>query len=431
MLAAFAVFVVFVAACVQLTNPASFYADNGLQQTVIVDRLPRAQRRLVRQEVLQLLGLHHKPRPPVETNPTANSAPSYMLGLYNLIEQEEDSVEEQLNGWPGNLRHMQLYNLTLRGAEDNIKSADMIMSFVNHGGSPFGMHRRFFFDFSEVPATEKVMSAELRLFKHPAPRVMMSRGPFKMEFKLVRQGRDWEERILETEANLTVSAMESGWLTVNVSRATREWTYYSSTNYGLYLVTTDAYGYEVDAADLGLVDEEGPSDQQPFLVSFFKAPQKLHPKVSPVSADARRKKRSAGEKSIRKDDVSFARDSGYVYGLPSKYNRQSCGRRVLYVSFRDLGWQCRLRLQDWIIAPDGYSAYYCHGECAFPLNAHMNATNHAIVQTLVHLLNQLAVPKPCCAPTKLSAISVLYFDDNSNVILKKYKNMVVRACGCH
>lgn len=49
----------------------------------------------------------------------------------------------------------------------------------------------------------------------------------------------------------------------------------------------------------------------------------------------------------------------------------------------------------------------------------------------VHLMNPENVPKPCCAPTKLHAISVLFFDDNSNVILKKYKNMVVRACGCH
>lgn len=39
--------------------------------------------------------------------------------------------------------------------------------------------------------------------------------------------------------------------------------------------------------------------------------------------------------------------------------------------------------QDWIIAPEGYAANYCDGECSFPLNAHMNATNHAIVQTLV------------------------------------------------
>lgn len=87
--------------------------------------------------------------------------------------------------------------------------------------------------------------------------------------------------------------------------------------------------------------------------------------------------------------------------------------------------------QDWIIAPDGYDAYYCSGECNFPLNAHMNATNHAIVQTLVHLVSPGKVPKPCCAPTKLSAISVLYFLDESNVILKKYKNMVVKSCGCH
>lgn len=39
--------------------------------------------------------------------------------------------------------------------------------------------------------------------------------------------------------------------------------------------------------------------------------------------------------------------------------------------------------QDWIIAPEGYAAYYCEGECSFPLNSYMNATNHAIVQTLV------------------------------------------------
>uniref|UniRef100_A0ACB8FCP0 Bone morphogenetic protein 6 n=1 Tax=Sphaerodactylus townsendi TaxID=933632 RepID=A0ACB8FCP0_9SAUR len=98
--------------------------------------------------------------------------------------------------------------------------------------------------------------------------------------------------------------------------------------------------------------------------------------------------------------------------------KTACRKHELYVSFQDLGWQ------DWIIAPKGYAANYCDGECSFPLNAHMNATHHAIVQTLVHLMNPKYVPKPCCAPTKLHAISVLYFDDNSNVILKKYRNMV-------
>lgn len=82
------------------------------------------------------------------------------------------------------------------------------------------------------------------------------------------------------------------------------------------------------------------------------------------------------------------------------------------------------------MAPDGYAAYYCDGECNFPLNSHMNATNHAIVQTLVHLMNQIKYPKPCCAPTKLNPVSVLYYLDDTVVTLKKYKKMVVKSCGC-
>ena len=70
---------------------------------------------------------------------------------------------------------------------------------------------------------------------------------------------------------------------------------------------------------------------------------------------------------------------------PSDHNPKSCQIQTLYVSFKDLKWQ------DWIIAPDGYGAFYCSGECNFPLNAHMNATNHAIVQTLVHLMHPTKV----------------------------------------
>lgn len=69
-------------------------------------------------------------------------------------------------------------------------------------------------------------------------------------------------------------------------------------------------------------------------------------------------------------------------------NPKSCQIQTLYVSFKDLEWQ------DWIIAPEGYGAFYCSGECNFPLNAHMNATNHAIVQTLVHLMHPTKVR--CC-----------------------------------
>nr|XP_009510160.1 PREDICTED: bone morphogenetic protein 5-like [Phalacrocorax carbo] len=131
----------------------------------------------------------------------------------------------------------------------------------------------------------------------------------------------------------------------------------------------------------------------------------------------------AGHLRVPKDEPAGKKTSLAEHNTSEQ--KQACKKHELYVSFRDLGWQ------DWIIAPEGYAAFYCDGECSFPLNAHMNATNHAIVQTLVHLMFPDHVPKPCCAPTKLNAISVLYFDDSSNVILKKYRNMVVRSCGCH
>lgn len=102
----------------------------------------------------------------------------------------------------------------------------------------------------------------------------------------------------------------------------------------------------------------------------------------------------------------------------------ACRRHSLYVNFEQVGWE------EWIIAPRGYEAYYCHGECPFPLGDHMNATNHAIVQTLIHDLNYNAVPKVCCVPTKFSQLYMLYKDNDNSVVLKKYRNMVVEGCGC-
>lgn len=101
-----------------------------------------------------------------------------------------------------------------------------------------------------------------------------------------------------------------------------------------------------------------------------------------------------------------------------------CRARRLYIDFRDVGWQ------DWIIAPQGYMANYCHGECPFPLSDSLNGTNHAILQTLVHSLDPDLTPQPCCVPVRLSPVSMLYYDNNDNVVLRHYQDMVVDQCGC-
>lgn len=96
----------------------------------------------------------------------------------------------------------------------------------------------------------------------------------------------------------------------------------------------------------------------------------------------------------------------------------------MYVDFESVGWR------DWIVAPQGYEAYFCAGECNYPFAEHMNTTNHAIVQALINSADpKRNVPKPCCVPTQLSAISMLYVEDNK-AILKNYNEMAVVGCGC-
>ena len=216
---------------------------------------------------------------------------------------------------------------------------------------------------------------------------------------------------------LVVRHWEKGWQAFDVTTAGLEWAKEPSKNFGIELSVRTMAGVEVNPFDIGFVGFHGPQEKRPFLVSFYRGDtyRRFFPN-HPFSPHSPRRRRSARSLGPQLANVGSSSKSG---------NHKSCSRRMLYVSFQRLGWQ------DWIIAPEGYSAFYCHGECSFPLSAHMNATNHAIVQTLVHLMTPSVVPQPCCSPTKLTAISVLYFDDDNNVVLKKYTNMVVKACGCH
>lgn len=154
------------------------------------------------------------------------------------------------------------------------------------------------------------------------------------------------------------------------------------------------------SSSLPLVDDVRPSEhlwasQQPLLVTYTD------------DGRARSRTKRAAEKKHKR-----------------KGRRDNCRRHSLYVDFSDVGWN------DWIVAPPGYHAYYCHGDCPFPLPDHLNTTNHAIVQTLVHSVNPAAVPRACCVPTELSSISMLYIDEYDKVVLKNYHDMVVEACGC-
>ncbi|XP_008578389.1 PREDICTED: LOW QUALITY PROTEIN: embryonic growth/differentiation factor 1 [Galeopterus variegatus] len=92
-----------------------------------------------------------------------------------------------------------------------------------------------------------------------------------------------------------------------------------------------------------------------------------------------------------------------------------------------------LRLR-WVIAPRGFLAKFCQGQCSLPATlpgpGGPPALNHAVLRALMHAAAPSAASLPCCVPARLSPISVLFFDNSDNVVLRHYEDMVVDECGC-
>ncbi|XP_046401680.1 protein 60A-like isoform X2 [Ischnura elegans] len=433
-------------------SPSGLYVDNGLDSTVMHRSLSAREKQEVEHEILNLLGLPNRPQPKRRIANSARrgvggSAPQFLLGLYEALGDE--GLESAAPG------------LSLSGADIGaIDESDTIISFRSHGDPSWTHHsrkgwdiplrhergRRLWFDVSEVPIEEAIVAAELRLFRKGLRPICNHAnhafGPLYHEptsfnvtvHQVVSKGASGAGRAdgtgtLQLLDSVEWSSENEGWILINVTGALAAWVRYPETNLGLHL-SVSSNSHELHPEDVGIVGPpvgysgRGPqSSKEPFLVAFLGSSVLPTRTVGVHSRSTREVKKRRRNRQMEPSKLMAPRNP--LLEPPGLWSSRSCQIKTLYVSFRDLEWQ------DWIIAPDGYGAFFCSGECNFPLNSHMNATNHAIVQTLVHLMKPSEVPKPCCAPTKLTPISVLYFLDDSNVILKKYKNMVVKSCGCH
>ena len=89
------------------------------------------------------------------------------------------------------------------------------------------------------------------------------------------------------------------------------------------------------------------------------------------------------DKTLRKIKFTSYEQHGHYSDVTVKKHpaepsgRSTCRMHPLHVSFEDLNWQ------HWVIAPDGYDANFCAGNCNFPMHGDMNATNHAVVQNMI------------------------------------------------
>ncbi|CAH0750271.1 unnamed protein product [Diatraea saccharalis] len=274
-------------------------------------------------------------------------------------------------------------------------------------------HRfRLYFNLSGVPVDEVARGAELTFQRAPGAigdqRLLL--------YDIVRPGcRGKTEPILRLLDSVLLTP-DKGIVKTDALSAARRWLLEPKDNHGLLVRVIDENERKMDAKvphvrvrRRASEDEEEWNTVQPLLLLY--------------TEDARaREARENGETRLTRKKRAARR--GHRSHHHRKEAREICQRRPLYVDFAEVGWS------DWIVAPHGYDAYYCQGDCPFPLADHLNGTNHAIVQTLVNSVNPAAVPKACCVPTQLSPISMLYMDELNNVVLKNYQDMMVVGCGC-
>lgn len=157
------------------------------------------------------------------------------------------------------------------------------------------------------------------------------------------------------------------------------------------------------------------SSDQGFLKSAFKS---MTPSSNSVSKNSDmnlsiRRKRAANpiRKKSRKRRKNRWRED------------ETCGIHNFKVDFDLIGWG------PWIIHPKTYNARVCYGQCPSPISSEYSPTNHVMLQSLMRLKRPLSGPEPCCVPTKLRPLSMLYFEYD-DIVVRHHEDMIVDECGC-
>ncbi|MEE6474397.1 hypothetical protein FKM82_010364 [Ascaphus truei] len=341
--------------------------------------------------LLNMFGLKRRP------NPGKNAViPHYMRDLYRL---HSGQLAEDQSGTP---MDYQMERSTSRANTVRSFHHQEAMEELPESGKK--TVQRYFFNLTSIPNEELITSAELRIFREQVQESFESDGSklhriniYDIVKPAAAASRGPVTRLLDTRL---VHHNVSKWESFDVTPAITRWIAHRHPNHGFVVEVThldnDKNVSKRHVRISRSLLQDNWSQIRPLLVTFGHD-GKGHPLHKREKRQARLRQR--------------------------KRLKSSCRRHPLYVDFRDVGWN------DWIVAPPGYHAFYCHGECPFPMADHLNSTNHAIVQTLVNSVNS-NIPKACCVSTELSAISMLYLDENEKVVLKNYQDMVVEGCGC-
>ncbi|XP_037646691.1 growth/differentiation factor 8 [Sebastes umbrosus] len=235
-----------------------------------------------------------------------------------------------------------------------------------------------FFSFSPKFQASRIVRAQLWVHLRPATEATT----VFLQISRLMPVTDGSRHIRIRSLKIDVNAGLSSWQSIDVKQVLTVWLRQPETNWGIEINAFDSRGNDLAVTST----EPGEEGLQPFM-------------EVKVSEGPRRARRDAG---LDCDENS---------------PESRCCRYPLTVDFEDFGW-------DWIIAPKRYKANYCSGECEY---MHLQKYPHT---HLVNKANPRGTAGPCCTPTKMSPINMLYFNRKEQIIYGKIPSMVVDRCGC-
>ncbi|KAM4616870.1 southpaw [Polymixia lowei] len=337
-----------------------------------------------------------------------------------------------------------------RNDKPSLHNSDSILSLMAKGCHQVGEKWTVTFDMSSVAASDLVQLAELRI-RLPAfsasKRVTVDIYHCASDSALCR-----EERLFLGSFGASPSSTKSSWKVFNVTALLKYWLYQ-----GDGLTSQEASAEDVAEADRGSgAGEDGeviskfhfkhpegkqrkthyPTVGRVMMVIFSKhdAPREGHGAHSLIQTVEHSKHvtvdrvRSDGQgrrhKRNRMENMRLAGGIEATSSPREAIQRPLCRKVDMWVEFDQIGWD------EWIVHPKRYNAYRCEGECPTPVDESFHPTNHAYMQSLLRLHHPERVSCPSCVPTRLSPLSMLYYESD-DVVLRHHEDMIVEECGCH
>uniref|UniRef100_A0A8C4X2N6 Nodal homolog n=1 Tax=Erpetoichthys calabaricus TaxID=27687 RepID=A0A8C4X2N6_ERPCA len=370
--------------------------------------------------VLGYKSAHHLPRYPL-----------YMMQLYRTFRLGEDSGP--------------------RIAEESsaVREADSVLSLRAKSCYQIRDKWSFTFDMSSISPNEIVQMSELRI---RIPQFSNSKNATVEIFHsqdLSCSDSGCKDRLFLGSFSASPSPMDSSWKVFNITSLLKYWLLQSASNPDKFQMPPhkDSYAEESQADDgsarLQLLHNGKHkvyhnTEDRVMMVVFSKQSKSMNSRGAPtliqtvehskfVILDKAASEELSGRRHKRnRKQRERVKAAGAVADSPQLEDtvaKPLCRKVDMWVDFEQIGWN------DWIVYPKRYNAFRCEGECPSPVDESFKPTNHAYMQSLLKLYQPNRVPCPSCVPTKLSPLSMLYYE-NGEVTLRHHEDMIVEECGC-